>query len=487
MANKSKSEKESGGKAIKENPGGVSRSEPMSLSKSILSLEPALVIHMCSAILVFMTVQDLLLEKACRVNLGYSDEVCDALQARNTKGFEEQEQKVQSLMGQAVVWRTGLENAFPIVLVFLVGAWSDKYGRKYPMLFVLAGFILQDILLIFCVLAGNLAGTWTVAIISSVIVSLSGNQACFISSAFSYTSDHTPVEKRTVRTGITHSLIFLGITLGLAAGGILSKSGLGFTKIFALGMGLELFSLIYLVISMKNRPMPGATKGKSTSEMFMELFNFQHIRDAASCIMKKREGNTRLKLGLLLLSHGCVFGTMMGEMGVLYLFCRYQFNWDAATYGSYMSYKTVVGFIGNFVSMGVLAGKLKLSDPQNGIVACISTLVSALMFSVATSSFLMILGPIVSLLAGAAMIVPRSMLSKIIPSNELGKINSCIGSMESIIPLVASSVYTLVYTSFLTVLPGSFFLISAGLTIPPVIVFWWFMQDDLKTAKQKTK
>ncbi|ODM94712.1 Proton-coupled folate transporter [Orchesella cincta] len=486
-ANKTKSGKENGGSGpvIKENPGGLSRSEPMPLSKSLLSLEPALVIHMCSAILVFMTVQDLLLEKACRVNLGYSDDVCDALQARNTKGLEEQEQKVQTLMGQAVVWRTVLENAFPIVLVFLVGAWSDKYGRKYPMLFVLSAFILQDILLIISVLAGNLAGTWTVAIISSVVVSLSGNQACFISSAFSYTSDHTPVEKRTVRTGILHSLVFLGITLGLAAGGILAKSGLGFIKIFALAMALESFSLVYLVISMKNRPLPGVTKGKSNTDMFMELFNFQHIKDAASCIMKKREGNTRLKLGLLLLSHACVFMPMMGEMGVLYLFCRYQFNWDAATFGSFMSYKTVVGFIGNFVSMGVLAGKLKLTDPQNGIVACISNLVAALMFSVATSSFLMFLGPIVSLLAGAAMIVPRSMLSKIIPADELGKINSCIGSMESIIPLVASSVYTLVYTSFLDVLPGSFFLISAGLTIPPTIVFLWFMQEDSKTSKLK--
>ncbi|CAL8124071.1 unnamed protein product [Orchesella dallaii] len=473
--------------AIKENPGGVSRTEPLPLLKSLLSLEPALIAHMCSAILVIMTVQDLLLEKACRVNLGYSDQVCDALQARNTSGLEEEERKVQALMGQVLVWRTMLENAFPIVLVFLIGAWSDKYGRKYPMLFVLTAFILQDILLIFSVFSGNLTGAWSVAFISSIIVSLSGNQACFISCSFSYISDHTPVEKRTVRTGITHSLLFLGITVGLAVGGILSKSGMGFTKIFGIGIALETFALVYLIISITNRPLPGVTDGKSRFQIFMELFDFQHIKDAANCVMKKREGNTRLKLGLLLLSHACVFMPMCGEMGVLYLFCRYQFNWDAATFGSYLSYKTVVGFIGNFVSMGILSGKLKLTDPQNGIVGCLSNLVASIMFSVATSGFLMFLGPIVSLLAGAAMVVPRSMLSKIIPSDELGKINSCIGSMESIIPLIASSLYTSVYTGFLNVLPGSFFLISAALTIPPVIVFWWFMQNDVEATKVKTK
>lgn len=70
------------------------------------------------------------------------------------------------------------------------------------------------------------------------------------------------------------------------------------------------------------------------------------------------------------------------------------------------------------------------------------------------------------------MIVPRSMLSKIVPSEDLGKINSCIASMESILPLVASALYTSVYTSYLNVLPGSFFLISAVLMIPPIFVYW---------------
>lgn len=65
---------------VKENPGGGSK--PMTIMQSVMSVEPAILIHMTSAILVFMTVQDVILEKACRVNLGYSDQVCDALQAR---------------------------------------------------------------------------------------------------------------------------------------------------------------------------------------------------------------------------------------------------------------------------------------------------------------------------------------------------------------------------------------------------------------------
>lgn len=69
------------------------------------------------------------------------------------------------------------------------------------------------------------------------------------------------------------------------------------------------------------------------------------------------------------------------------------------------------------------------------------------------------------------MIVPRSMLSKLIPSEDQGKINSCIASLESVLPLVASALYTSVYTSSLDVYPGSFFLVSAAIMTPPIFVF----------------
>lgn len=72
------------------------------------------------------------------------------------------------------MYRTMLENAFPIVLVFLIGAWSDKYGRKLPMLFVISAFLLQNLMLILCAYFEKATGAWSVAVVSSLIASLSG-------------------------------------------------------------------------------------------------------------------------------------------------------------------------------------------------------------------------------------------------------------------------------------------------------------------------
>lgn len=53
--------------------------EPLKTLTNFFTVEPILVIQMSTAILAFMAVQDFLFEKACRVNFGYSDEVCLAL------------------------------------------------------------------------------------------------------------------------------------------------------------------------------------------------------------------------------------------------------------------------------------------------------------------------------------------------------------------------------------------------------------------------
>lgn len=170
--------------------------------------------------------------------------------------YATQEKAVQKLIGSVMMYRTILENAFPIILVFLIGAWSDKYGRKLPLLVVIGAFLLQNVLLLGCVFLQG-TGAWSVAIVSSLIASLSGNQACFMVAAFSYVSDNTVVEKRTMRTSITHCCIFLGVTLGLAGGGALSHSGLPFSKSFLIGIGVELVAFLYIWGMMKNQPQPG--------------------------------------------------------------------------------------------------------------------------------------------------------------------------------------------------------------------------------------
>lgn len=76
----------------------------------------------------------------------------------------------------------------------------------------------------------------------------------------------------------------------------------------------------------------------------------------------------------------------------MYLFGKYKFGWDAAAFATFMTFKMVTGFIGNFASMIVFGNKLKLSDPTIGIISCAAHILSCVIFAFASSSGLMYIG-----------------------------------------------------------------------------------------------
>ena len=229
--------------------------------------------------------------------------------------FPDQDQELQKLTGMVLMWRAVLENLFPMVLVCLIGAWSDKYGRKPPMLCVLLAFTVQHLCLIACANENNgLVGGWTIGLVSSLIVSLTGNIACFAMCAFSYIADITPKEKLSQKTAIAGSTFFLGITIGMGLGGGLAGNGYSFAQVFGLAAAMELFAFSYVALLIPNVRDEKAIKGVTTSQMVRDIFNLNHIKDAVSSVFKKRPGNDRLKLLLLLLCHSLIMAPLMGKI-----------------------------------------------------------------------------------------------------------------------------------------------------------------------------
>jgi len=186
-----------------------------------------------------------------------------------------------------------------------------------------------------------------------------------------------------------------------------------------------------------------------------------------------------------------------GEEGVLYNFAVYKLNWDTGDYGYYGTFRMLVAFIGGLFSVGILTHVLKLSDPCIGIVSCFSQIASSFVYGFANSTLMMYIGkypqfprfapkgllvgykfskfsnlaPLVDVLNGTMIIASRSMISKLIPRSEIGKVNSFIGTIDSCTPFFANPMYSAVYSATFETLPGAFFFMSVGFTVPPLIIF----------------
>lgn len=95
-----------------------------------ITVEPTLVFFVMPSLLSALATQNIFLEKACRVNLGYSDEICDALTARNTANYTQEEKAVQSIVATMQGWKTIFQSLLPCIFILFWGSWSDRHGRR---------------------------------------------------------------------------------------------------------------------------------------------------------------------------------------------------------------------------------------------------------------------------------------------------------------------------------------------------------------------
>lgn len=78
----------------------------------------------------------------------------------------------------------------------------------------------------------------------------------------------------------------------------------------------------------------------------------------------------------------------------------------------------------------------------------------------------------------------RSIASKLVPGDELGKVNGLFGVCEALMPLVYGPMYGSVYARTLDTLPGAFFLLGGALTVPAVFIFAWMYTEHRKDRRE---
>lgn len=95
--------------------------------------------------------------------------------------------------------------------------------------------------------------------------------------------------------------------------------------------------------------------------------------------------------------------------------------------------------------------------------------------------------PLVEILNGTSFIAMRSIATKLVESDELGKVNSLFGVAEALMPLVYAPMYASLYQATIETLPGAFFLVGGALTAPAVIIFLWMYRMNKRDLQLKAK
>ncbi|XP_075154898.1 solute carrier family 46 member 2 [Haematobia irritans] len=258
-----------------------------------LVIEPFFFFYLMASVFNIIAMLNFPLDKACRVNLGYSPEVCattldksaydidcDTLNFEDTVDFTASEAEktftdmspgfnvtvckaeigAQKLAANVSGKRAPIAAIFPLIVMLFAGGWSDRYNkRKACMIAPLIG----ESLMFLCLLASAIFfdkipmefGAYSEAIVPALF---GGNTLCLMA-IDSYMTISTPEEDRIFRFGIfamfTTGLPFIGQPIS----GVLFNY-LGYTWSFTMAFSFNVIALLYVIFIIKElKPLPSKT------------------------------------------------------------------------------------------------------------------------------------------------------------------------------------------------------------------------------------
>ncbi|XP_037299543.1 proton-coupled folate transporter-like isoform X2 [Manduca sexta] len=451
-----------------------------------VTIEPVAFLVLLSSVLASVATQTLSLEKACRVSLNLSDEICDAIRAQNSNNVSHYEKMIQEYIAVRLAFRSMIHSIIPCIILPFIGGWSDKTGRrKILMVMPIAGEILQCLSNIINVIFFTIP-LEVMIFFDAFFPAVTGSWGVMYLGLFSYISDITTAENRTHRLGLVNFFIFVGVPIGFSLSGIILKF-FGYYAVYGVSLTLHTVNLIYLTFKIQDLNITEDKKihdRRGVRHFFRTFFDLTNVKDTLRVVFKKAPNNRRIRLCILLAVVAVLFGPIYGEVAVLYMSTRYRFNWDEVDFSIFQTYNFITHTVGTIFSILVFSKYLKWHDSILGIISTVSKFAASFVYCFAPNEKVFFAAPLVEILNGTSLLAIRSIFSKLVEPNELGKVNSLIGLTENLMPLVYVPLYTKVYTATMEVLPGAVFLMGAGMTVPAFCVFIWLLTEHRKSVRR---
>lgn len=203
-------------------------------------------LYMMAFMLTTVVEQVFFVYKACRVDHGYDEDICRNIEKHIN--IKKEVQKTVSLFHQ---WDSIAGHIIPIFLALFLGAWSDKRGRKLPLIIGLFGKLYYSLMII----VNANQPTWPlnyVVYTATIPAAFSGADVAIFASCFAYISDVSSVKNRTLRITILDAAYLFTMPTGVAIGAQLYKLfNQSFGLMFACNAGMLVLSILYSLVFLK--------------------------------------------------------------------------------------------------------------------------------------------------------------------------------------------------------------------------------------------
>lgn len=348
--------------------------------------------------------------------------------------------------GEQAIVVTLLTSVYAICVFFaapVLGAFSDKYGRRPLLLVCLLGSAIGYLVF-------GIGGALWILFAGRIIEGITGGS---IGTIFAYFSDIIPSNQRTKYFGWVSAVVGIGTVIGPTLGGSLAKFGYSVPMYF--GAIITLFNVVYGFFFM---PESLDRNNRLKEITFVRLNPFIQLANILSMKNLKR---LLVSAFLLWIPNGSL-------QAVFSQFTMDTFNWKPALIGLMFS---IMGFQ-DIISQGLIMPKLlmKLNDKQIAILGMASEIIG---YSLIAASSLFSFYPF--LIAGMfifgfgdSIFGPsfNGMLSKAVDSSEQGRVQGGSQSIQALARMIGPIIGGQIYVSLGHAAPAFMGMIFIAMAIP---------------------
>lgn len=350
--------------------------------------------------------------------------------------------------GEQAIVVTLLTSVYAVCVFFaapVLGALSDKYGRRPLLLLCLLGSAIGYFVF-------GIGGSLWVLFAGRIIEGITGGS---ISTIFAYFADIIPRDQRTKYFGWMSAVVGVGTVIGPTVGGLLAKFGYAVPMYF--GAIITLVNVVYGYFFMPE------TLDKKNRLKEITLVRLNPFTQLASVLSMKNLKRLLVSAFLLWIPNGAL-------QAVFSQFTMDTFNWQPALIGLMFS---IIGFQ-DIVSQGFIMPKLllKMSDKQIAVLGMGSEVIgySLIAGSALFSYYPLFIAGMFIFGFGDSIFGPsfNGMLSKAVNASEQGRVQGGSQSIQALARIIGPVIGGQIYVSLGSPAPavmGMIFLSAAILVL----------------------
>lgn len=419
-----------------------------------VSVEPTMWLFMMAFMITSVVEQAFFVYKSCRVDHGYSEKICSNLNDNETI-----KTAVQLTVSNFHQWNNIAGHVVPIILAFFYGNWSDRRGRKLPLIMGLLGKFIYS----FMIVINSMMDTWnlnTVVYFATLPMGMLGGDVVIFGSCFAYISDITSIQQRTLRITILDVIYLSTMPTGVALGSYIYSNMVNksYTIMFIINATLLFLAILYSLIKLKWQTLPQQQVLMGTN-LLTDFFDKKHIIATIKTIIKTRPNHGKLHL-LFLLIIMMLYVFQRDEKPMSFLYAQLKFKWDVNTYSNFKTFQSSTFVLAMLIGVPIMSKVMKIRDTIIVAIGAISHASGRIIFALAKIPELFYVGAGVAALGPIVAPVLRSMTSKLVTIEERGKIFAILSVCDNAVPLFSSILYSQLYNATINSAPSSIYWLT---------------------------